>query len=440
MALSGVINGSQDSKGYYLRLSWTVTAQNQATNESTVSITLRLIATKTGYYFTNYGITNGIKANNVQWGSQQNKQYSIANPSSGPTGVDLYTYSRTTTHNADGTKSLSLNGYASVNSPASFTFSSLSVNGTAVLDTITPPITKYSVTFNDDNTSNSDPAALSIDSGSTFTFPSAGSKTGYYYYWYLNGSGSAYVEGQTSPAVTSPQNWIASWFANTYQLSYDANGGSVSPSSKFVTYNSSIGSLPTPSRSGYSFLGWYTSPSGGSQVTSSTTYTTAGNSTIYARWQANPPGWTDQTVSSPITIDKNISAYSDSTVSASGATSYTIYHLSGPQPTTNWLSINDSGQLSGSTNIVGTYTFYVTATNPSGSVNSSNITISVIYPGKRISSSLSPASFEAARRYVGPFTQTTNANGANVTADSSGFVSLTRMKRWNGSSWVAIEN
>lgn len=439
MALSGVINGSQDSKGYYLRLSWNVTAQNTATNESTVSITLRLISTRSGYYFTNYGITNGIRANGVQWGTQQNKQYSIPNPSSGATGVDLYTYSRNTTHNADGTKSLSLEGYASVNSPASFTFNSLSVSGTAVLDTITPPVTKYTVSFNDDNTSNSDPASLQVDSGSTFTFPSAGSKTGYYYYWY-NPSFGYYNGGSTSPTVTSAQSWTAVWIANDYTLYYNANGGSVSPSSKTVTYNSSIGTLPTPTRSGYSFAGWYTSISGGSQVTSSTTYSTAGDSTIYARWTANPPGWVDQTVTSLITIDRNINTYSDYTVSATNATGYEIVHITGPQTVTSWLSINSSGQLSGSTNIVGTYTFYVRATNESGTVNSSNISITVAYPGKRINTSLSSSAFEFARRYVGPFVTTTNANGANVVADSSGFVSLTRMKKWNGTSWENITN
>lgn len=42
----------------------------------------------------------------------------------------------------------------------------------------------------------------------------------------------------------------------TYTLNLDPNGGTVSPTSKTVTYSYSV-SLPTPSRTGYTFLGWY---------------------------------------------------------------------------------------------------------------------------------------------------------------------------------------
>ena len=43
--------------------------------------------------------------------------------------------------------------------------------------------------------------------------------------------------------------------------------------------------MPTPTRSGYTFQGWYTSQSGGSKVSSSTKIT--GNTTIYAQWKQN---------------------------------------------------------------------------------------------------------------------------------------------------------
>lgn len=53
----------------------------------------------------------------------------------------------------------------------------------------------------------------------------------------------------------------AQWKANQYIVSFHANGGSVSPASKTVTYNSSYGNLPTPVKSGYDFTGWYNAPS-----------------------------------------------------------------------------------------------------------------------------------------------------------------------------------
>ena len=51
------------------------------------------------------------------------------------------------------------------------------------------------------------------------------------------------------------------------------------------TYGSTYGTLPTPSRTGYAFAGWYNAPTGGTQVTESTQIT--GNTTWYARWTNN---------------------------------------------------------------------------------------------------------------------------------------------------------
>ncbi len=54
---------------------------------------------------------------------------------------------------------------------------------------------------------------------------------------------------------------------------------------KRVTKNSgdTIGTLPTPTRNGYKFLGWYTKPSGGTKVSSDTKVTA--NMKLYSRWE-----------------------------------------------------------------------------------------------------------------------------------------------------------
>ncbi|MCM1330694.1 MAG: phage tail tip lysozyme [Ruminococcus sp.] len=51
---------------------------------------------------------------------------------------------------------------------------------------------------------------------------------------------------------------------------------------KYVESGSVYGSLPTPIRTGYDFDGWYTSASGGTKITSSSTYST---NTLYAHWK-----------------------------------------------------------------------------------------------------------------------------------------------------------
>ena len=72
-----------------------------------------------------------------------------------------------------------------------------------------------------------------------------------------------------------------------FTVSYNANGGTVSPTSKRVVYGGTYGALATPTRTGYSFAGWYTSASGGTQITSTSRVTQHQNHTIYAHWNVN---------------------------------------------------------------------------------------------------------------------------------------------------------
>ena len=76
------------------------------------------------------------------------------------------------------------------------------------------------------------------------------------------------------------KSYAANWKVNSYTLTYNANGGTVTPTNKTLTYGAKYGTLPTPSRTGYTFKGWYTAASGGTEVSSTTTMG-AGNRTIY---------------------------------------------------------------------------------------------------------------------------------------------------------------
>lgn len=73
-----------------------------------------------------------------------------------------------------------------------------------------------------------------------------------------------------------------SYAAETVTITFNANGGSVSPASVKILKNGSISSLPTPTYTGRNFNGWFTAASGGTQVTTSTTF--AADTTIYAHW------------------------------------------------------------------------------------------------------------------------------------------------------------
>ncbi|WP_333646377.1 S-layer homology domain-containing protein [Lacrimispora sp.] len=71
--------------------------------------------------------------------------------------------------------------------------------------------------------------------------------------------------------------------ATTYTVTFNPNGGTVSEASRSVASGTAVGVLPTPTRSGsYSFDGWYTAASGGTQISASTTV--SANVIYYAHW------------------------------------------------------------------------------------------------------------------------------------------------------------
>ena len=71
----------------------------------------------------------------------------------------------------------------------------------------------------------------------------------------------------------------------TKTVRLNANGGTVGTKSKNVTIGNTYGTLPTPTRTGYDFDGWYTQETGGTKVTANTSVGTNPPTTLYAHWK-----------------------------------------------------------------------------------------------------------------------------------------------------------
>ena len=72
---------------------------------------------------------------------------------------------------------------------------------------------------------------------------------------------------------------------NAFTVTFDGQGKTVPSSIKTVRYNQNYGTLPTPTMTdGNNFLGWYTSPTGGTKIDSTTNVSTRENHTLYARY------------------------------------------------------------------------------------------------------------------------------------------------------------
>ena len=80
-------------------------------------------------------------------------------------------------------------------------------------------------------------------------------------------------------------------YYSPYILKFDANGGTCTTSSKVVEEGKKYGTLPTATRSGYEFIGWYTDKEYGNKVTEEDTFNTGyfydDDYILYARWGLN---------------------------------------------------------------------------------------------------------------------------------------------------------
>lgn len=149
----------------------------------------------------------------------------------------------------------------------------------------------YTVTF-DANGGSIDQTTRNIQAGSPIGALPTPTRSGYKFIgWKDVKEGSGMIVNSETFIVEGDLKLYANWSKieedNTVTISFNANGGSVSPSVKTIKVGESYGNLPTPSRDGYVFDGWYTASQDGSRITSSTVATK--NQTLYAYWSANTP-------------------------------------------------------------------------------------------------------------------------------------------------------
>lgn len=103
--------------------------------------------------------------------------------------------------------------------------------------------------------------------------------TKYFGVWIAGTYGSNYSNQAAATCTVTPASV-------TYPVTFNPNGGRVSTKSKNVTIGKTYGTLPTPTRTGYRFDGWYTDQTGDTNVTETTTVGANPPTTLYAHWTA----------------------------------------------------------------------------------------------------------------------------------------------------------
>ena len=152
---------------------------------------------------------------------------------------------------------------------------------------------------------------VSYGSGIETPLPTDWTKVGYTFGgWYENSGFTGNKVTSISATATGDKTYYAKWTANKYTVTYNKNSGTIANESNYTSYTYGTGlTLPTPTRTGYTFGGWYeNSGFTGNKVTSIST-TATGNKTYYAKWTANKYTVTYNKNSGTIANESNYTSY-----------------------------------------------------------------------------------------------------------------------------------
>ncbi len=188
------------------------------------------------------------------------------------------------------TSSLSIGSYdvvATITNASGYTLQDKTVNELVIGDASLTYSVTYNGNGNNTGTAPTDATAYSFNgtvtvSGNTGTLTKTGVSFGG---WNTkaDGSGAMYSPGSTF-SIGANTTLYAYWTTTLYTVSFTSNSGSA-VNSQSVAYGGTAVEPPAPTRSGYSFDGWYNEIGLTSLFNFSTPITA--NKTLYAKWSAN---------------------------------------------------------------------------------------------------------------------------------------------------------
>ncbi len=274
-------------------------------------------------------------------------------------------------------------------------------------------VSTYTVTFDQNYPSKPADTTQQALHGSNLARPADPDRANYTFGgWYRDSAASGAAWNFDTDTVTEDMTLYAKWTANEFTLTYNADGGNVSPSSKVVTYDQAIGDLPTPTRTGYTFGRWEI---GGVTIDAGTNWNYTENKTALAIWTAetytltfDAAGGSGGTSSKNVTYDQAIGAITPPTREGYN---FNGWQIGGTTITDATIWNYTSNQTAVAQWTIETYTITFNANGGSGSMPTQSFTYGV---SKALSSNTYTA--PAGNRFLGWAT----TSGASVAEYTNG--------------------
>lgn len=324
-----------------------------------------------------------------------------------------------------------------------------------IILTLQKKVSSYTITYYDNNKDeyNNWPADVTVIAGGTFTVPSAIPYRYYdesYSYITLNYnySGSTSTSGQiTQYKSDRVHNWIDSDTSITYE-----RGSTYTPTKNMTLVpttgwwgelNTTGFTLPTPTRSGYTFDGWYSSSTGGTKVgNGGDTYTNTTYSTIYAHWNpiyytvsynanggSNAPSSQSFAYGTEITLGSAATRSSSSTITTTFSSRGSTYSTKTSTATTTypfngWALNSTNGTVysaGAKYTVTGNVTFYAKWGNGSTT-------------GSQVSFPSNPSNYSTTTTNGCSVTLNSNYSGGSNSTKTANLTTTYTFKNWNTNS------
>ena len=153
-----------------------------------------------------------------------------------------------------------------------------------------PKLASYTVTYNANGGSGA-PSSQTKWYGKTLVLSTTKpTRTGYTFQgWSTSSSGSVAYKAGANYTANAAVTLYAVWKANTYKVTYNANGGTNTPAAQTKTYGKTLTITSScPTRDGYEFVGWATSSNSTTAAyKSGGSYTANAAVTLYAVWKVS---------------------------------------------------------------------------------------------------------------------------------------------------------